>query len=106
MGWVRAVAEADLAPGSCTEVVVGETTVALYNVAGAFYATTNRCAHRGGPLGQGFLEGTTIMCPWHAWVFDVTTGENTVNGTLKVATYPVLVENGDVMVKLDDPPPA
>jgi NAD(P)H-dependent nitrite reductase small subunit len=100
--WVRAIAQEDLAPGTCTEVKVGETVLAIYNVGGTFYATTNRCAHRGGPLGQGFLDGTTIMCPWHAWVFDVTTGENTANGTLKVQTYPVLVEDGEVKVQLHD----
>jgi len=48
--WVRAVAEAELAPGRCTEVSIGGKPVALYNVEGTFYATSNTCIHRGGPL--------------------------------------------------------
>ena len=99
--WVRAVAEAELAPGRCTEVSIGGKPVALYNVEGTFYATSNTCIHRGGPLGQGLLEGHSVMCPWHAWTWNVVTGENASNPELKVATYPVKVEGGDVLVQVD-----
>jgi nitrite reductase/ring-hydroxylating ferredoxin subunit len=75
--------------------------VAIYNVDGRFYATTNLCIHRGGPLGQGMLDGNVIMCPWHAWTFDVTTGENTVNADMKVGCYPVRLEDGHVLVQID-----
>jgi nitrite reductase/ring-hydroxylating ferredoxin subunit len=40
------------------------------------------------------------MCPWHAWTFDVTTGQNTVNPELCVATYQVKVEDGEVLVNV------
>lgn len=98
--FVRAIAASDLAPGQCVEVTVGETPVALYNVNGIFYATSNVCLHRGGPLGQGMLEGKEVMCPWHAWSWDVTTGENVANGSLKIPTYEVKVEEGQVLVKV------
>ena len=91
----------DLAPGSCMEAVVGGRAVALFNVGGSFYAIGNSCIHRGGPLGQGMLEGQTVMCPWHAWTYDVTTGISTVNDSLKVAKYDVKVEDGQVYVKVD-----
>ena len=48
--------------------------VALFNVDGRFHAVSNRCPHRGGPLGQGFVDGAEVSCPWHNWTFDVTTG--------------------------------
>ena len=98
--FVKAIDVSELPPGQCREVSVGGKSIALYNVGGTFYATTNTCIHRGGPLGQGMLEGTEIMCPWHAWTFDVRTGENTTNGELKVATYPVRVVDGQVLVDL------
>ena len=75
-GFVRVIAAADLAPGACTEVAVEGRALALYNVGGQFYATANQCLHRGGPLGQGMLDGTAVWCPWHAWSWDVRTGEN------------------------------
>jgi nitrite reductase/ring-hydroxylating ferredoxin subunit len=98
--FVRAIAASELAPGACMEVVVGGHAVALYNVGGRFYATGNTCLHRGGPLGQGVLDGHAVMCPWHAWTWDVTTGENTANGALKVPSYEVRVEDGQVYVKV------
>ena len=97
----KAIAAADLPPGQCTEVLVDGKPVALYNVEGRFYATSNVCLHRGGPLGQGFLSGSVVMCPWHAWTWDVVSGENTANADLKVPTYEVKVEEGDVMVKVE-----
>jgi nitrite reductase (NADH) small subunit len=98
---VKVCAAAELPPGQCREVKAGDKTLALYNVGGTFHATTNTCIHRGGPLGQGMLEGQVVMCPWHAWTFDVTTGENTANGQLKVQTYPVTVDAaGDVLVEI------
>jgi nitrite reductase (NADH) small subunit len=98
--FIRAIAVSDLAPGQCTEANVGGTPVAIYNVDGTFYATTNTCLHRGGPLGQGMLDGTAVMCPWHAWSWDVTTGDNVANAELKIPTYEVKVEDGQVLVKV------
>jgi len=99
--FVRALAVSDLPPGQCTEVAVDGKPVALFNVGGAIYATSNVCLHRGGPLGQGFLSEGVVTCPWHAWSWDVVTGENTANSALKVAIYPVKVEEGQILVKVD-----
>ena len=100
--WVRAIAAAELGPGRCMEVSVGGKPVALYNVEGTFHATSNTCIHRGGPLAQGLLSGHEVMCPWHAWTWDVRTGENTANPSLRIPSYEVKVEGGDVLVRLPD----
>ncbi len=101
--FIRAIAACDLAPGTGTEVSVGGRAVAVFNVGGMFYAIGNTCLHRGGPLGQGFLEGAAVTCPWHGWSFDVTSGENVVNPELKVASYEVKVEEGQVLVNVESP---
>jgi nitrite reductase (NADH) small subunit len=95
----RVIAVSELAPGSGKECLVGGRPVALFNVDGTFYAIGNTCGHRGGPLGQGMLEGSIVMCPWHAWTYDVTTGVSTVNPELTVARYEVKVEDGGVWVR-------
>ena len=95
-----AIAVADLPPGRRAEVVVGGQPVALFNVEGTFHALAGRCPHRGGPLGQGFLDGSQVSCPWHNSTFDVTTGETVVSADLRVARYEVKVEDGRVFVKL------
>jgi nitrite reductase/ring-hydroxylating ferredoxin subunit len=81
--------------------VVGGKAVAVFNVGGRFYAISNTCLHRGGPLGQGMLTDQSVMCPWHAWSWDVASGENTANPSLKVPSYPVKVEDGQVLVQVD-----
>ncbi len=100
--WVKTVAVSELPPGRCAEVSVGGKPVALYNVDGTFHATSNICLHRGGPLGQGMLEGHAVMCPWHAWTWDVRTGENTANPSLRIPAYEVKVEDEQVLVRLPD----
>jgi nitrite reductase (NADH) small subunit len=95
-----AVAVADLPPGRGAEVQVGGQAVALFNVGGTFHALAGHCPHRGGPLGEGFVDGSRVSCPWHDYTFDVTTGENVVGADLKVERYEVKVEDGTVFVKL------
>ena len=98
--FVRAIAVADLPPGQATELTLEGEPVALFNVVGSFHALVNRCPHRGGPLGQGFLEGAEVSCPWHNWTFNVTTGENVVSAEMKVPRHEVKVEDGHVYVKV------
>jgi NAD(P)H-dependent nitrite reductase small subunit len=98
--FVRAIAVSVLPPGRAAEVTVGGEMVALFNVGGTYHALANRCPHRGGPLGQGFLEGAEVSCPWHNWTFDVTTGENVASPDLCVPRYEVKVEDGQVHVRI------
>jgi len=93
----RACAVSDVAPGTAKLVAVDGKEIALFNVDGTFYALDNECPHRGGPLGEGDLEGCIVTCPWHAWQYDVRTGES-ITDDLKVARYDVKVEGGDVLV--------
>jgi nitrite reductase (NADH) small subunit len=98
--FVRVMTTADLPPGRAAEVTVGGQAVALFNVDGTFHALAGRCPHRGGPLGQGLLEGPRVSCPWHDWTFDVTTGANVAGPQLGVPRHEVKVEDGQVHVKL------
>ena len=95
----KVAAVADLAPGACTTVEVDGKQVALFNVDGTFYALDNECPHRGGPLGEGELDGCVVTCPWHSWQFDVTSGESQTDD-LRATPDPVRVEGGDVLVEL------
>jgi nitrite reductase/ring-hydroxylating ferredoxin subunit len=101
MGAPTKVAEkSELNPGECKVIEVGGKTFALFNVDGTFYALDNTCLHRGGPLGEGELEGPVVTCPWHGWRWDVTSGANANNPAVKVACFPVKVEGGSVFVEI------
>jgi len=98
--FVRVAAASDLQPGQCKTVEAGGRELAIYNVGGTFYATDNICLHRGGPLGEGFLDGSIVTCPWHGWTYDVTTGVCPISPNVAVKTYPVKVEGVDVHVEV------
>src|SRR3989338_8333658 len=99
--FVRVAAVSELKPGENRVVDVNGTEVALFNVSGEFFAISNTCLHRGGPLGEGYLEGDVVTCPWHGWRFNVKTGANAMMPTAKVPNYKVKVEGSDVFVALD-----
>lgn len=90
----------DVPPGTCKTVEVDGAKIVLYNVDGELYATTHTCIHQGGPLGDGLFDGTTITCPWHAWQFDVRTGEAVFDPGRKIACFPVHVDGDDVLVEV------
>jgi nitrite reductase (NADH) small subunit len=65
------------------------------------YAMDNRCPHKGGPLSEGIVHGSSVTCPLHNWVFDLATGEAQGADEGKVRTYPVKVENGRIFLAPD-----
>lgn len=65
-----------------------------------YYATSPSCPHEGGPLGDGVLDGQTVLCPWHAFDFDLRTGACRVDPELSIAVYPVRVHGCDLLVEL------
>ena len=98
--FVAAAKASELPAGKGKVVTVNGTQVALFNANGSFYAISNACPHRGGPLGEGDLEGTVVTCPWHGFTFDVTNGRNADGRPFSVPTFPVRVENGVVEIGL------
>jgi nitrite reductase (NADH) small subunit len=98
MGFVRAVKKAEIPAGTVREFQIEGKAVALANVGGTIYAINNTCLHRGGPLGQGMLEGKVVTCPWHGWQYDVTNGKVVQNPVAGVDCYPTEVRGEDVFV--------
>jgi nitrite reductase/ring-hydroxylating ferredoxin subunit len=100
MASVRIGRVADIPVGTGQVIEAGGKMLAVFNVDGVFYAIDNDCSHRGGPLGEGDLDGNVVLCPWHAWRWDVTTGANVNNPAVKVGCYRVTEENGSLFVDL------
>ena len=98
--FVKVANLSELEAGSCKAVEAGGKTIALFNVGGTIYALANTSLHRGGPLGEGILEGSVVTCPWHMWEYNVCTGEKIDSPDIKVASYPVQVDGNDVKVAL------
>lgn len=96
-----AVASVDEVPsGTGKTVTVGDRAVALFNVEGTFHAYDGVCLHRGGPVGDGDVEGGVVTCPWHGWQYDVATGAHVMDRSIGLPRHHVRIEDGRVLVAL------
>ena len=80
--------------------------IALFEVDGKVYATSNLCTHGGAMLSEGYLDGYLIECPLHQGLFDIRTGA--VAGPpckRPVRTFPVRLEGDTIAVEIPDPSP-
>lgn len=100
MAFVRTIRVEELPPGTVRELYIEGKAVAVANVGGKIYAINNTCLHRGGPLGQGLLEGKVVTCPWHGWQFDVTSGRAVQNPAAGVDCYAAEIRGQDVFIDL------
>lgn len=98
MAFLRAARKDEIPAGSIREFSIEGKAIALANVAGRIYAINNTCLHRGGPLAEGELDGSTVTCPWHGWQYDVTSGKLTMNQAVGVQCYPVEIRGEDIFV--------
>jgi naphthalene 1,2-dioxygenase system ferredoxin subunit len=99
--WVTVASRTRLGDGDILGVSVGEEQIALYNLAGEIYATSNVCTHAFALLSDGWLDGEVIECPLHAGRFEVKTGKGLGPPIpCDIKTYPVRVVGDDVQVRL------
>jgi nitrite reductase/ring-hydroxylating ferredoxin subunit len=97
--FTRVASTGDIPPGEMIVVEVEGEEVAIANVGGEFYAFSNSCTHKGGPLGEGILTGDVVECPFHAGQFNVRTGEAVAPPpTEAVLIYRVQVDGDDLSV--------
>jgi nitrite reductase/ring-hydroxylating ferredoxin subunit len=96
--FVRAAAIGDVPPGGAIAVIVGDYEIGLFNVDGTIYALDNICPHQGAPLSEGWIEELTVTCPWHAWCFDLRTGNMRLGAFDGVDSFDVQIENGAIFV--------
>ena len=97
--FVRVAGRGDVPAGEMLIVEIEGEEIVLANVDGQIYAFGNGCTHRGGPLGEGLLEGDEVECPFHQGRFNVKTGEAVQEPpTEPIPTYRVQVDGDDIKV--------
>jgi nitrite reductase (NADH) small subunit len=102
--WVRIAYCRDIPLGEGRAVKVGNREIAIFNLGDRFLAVDNRCPHKHGPLADGIVSGTTVVCPLHAWKLSLESGKG-VNGPSRsscVQTFGTRVEEGIVLLELRD----
>ena len=97
--WTRITPAENIPPREGRSIAVAGLNIAIFNLNGRFVTIENECPHQGGPLCDGIVSGTTVVCPLHGWRFDLDTGF-AVRASLPacVTTFPTRVEDGIVLV--------
>jgi nitrite reductase (NADH) small subunit len=99
--FVRICAQSELPPANqVREFTVAGQPLCVANVGGSICVLDGVCPHEGGPLGEGTVEDGRVVCPWHAYAFDVRTGEAEGAPELKAAVFEAKVEAGELRAKL------
>jgi len=100
--WVAVAQESEIPAGTGKTVRAGAYDLALFNDAGSFFAIDDTCPHQGASLGEGLFHEGRVICPWHAWVYDVRSGQcRGVPGTA-VSCYPTRCVAGAIEVELPE----
>ncbi|MDI3256482.1 MAG: non-heme iron oxygenase ferredoxin subunit [Kyrpidia sp.] len=103
MALVKIASSEELQPGQMKRVQVGDTDLALYNVDGEYYVTSDLCTHATASLSEGTLDGHVVQCPKHGGRFDVRTGAAVhLPAFTPVRTYGVVVRDGGVWIDGDE----
>jgi nitrite reductase/ring-hydroxylating ferredoxin subunit/uncharacterized membrane protein len=72
--FVPVLADSDLPEGAPRAVDARGVPVVVVRRHGQVYALAESCAHLGGPLSEGRLEGDALRCPWHGSLFALEDG--------------------------------
>lgn len=101
--FVKVANISDIREGKLKLVEAEGEEICLINSGGKIYAIQEHCTHEEGPLHEGHLEGSEIVCPWHEARFDFRTGKvnpETDWAERDVKIFEVKVEGNDIFVKV------
>ena len=102
--WIRVAYCEDIPLREGREVVVGNRSVAVFNLGEKFLAIESRCPHRGGPLADGILSGESVVCPLHGWKIDLQNGSvrRPPETVACVRTFAAKVEAGMLLLEISE----
>ena len=103
--WIRVTDRGNIPPREGRAAIIGDRTIAIFNLGDSFFAVDNTCPHKGGPLCDGIVSGAAVVCPLHAWKIDLQTGtvERPAAAHSCVQSYPTRLEGDIVLVQVPGP---
>ena len=116
MTWTRVTTCDNIPPREGRAISLGGRAIAIFNLGpstslGAgdrFLAVDNQCPHKAGPLADGIVTGTSVVCPLHTWKISLLDGRverPSASGDAGVTVYPTRVEDGVVVIALPEVAP-
>jgi nitrite reductase/ring-hydroxylating ferredoxin subunit/DMSO/TMAO reductase YedYZ heme-binding membrane subunit len=97
--FVDVCAADEIPEGRGRTVCLAGERVAVFRYEGKVSAVSNACRHQNGPLGEGKIVGGCIVCPWHGYEYEPSSGRAPSPFTERLPTFTVRVERGRVLVR-------
>ena len=99
--WINVGTEEQFADGVLHTVPIERQRVVVTRLKGRLFAFDALCPHAQGPMERSEIEGAIVSCPLHAWRFDLENGGCELHGYRPLTTYPVQVNDGQVLVGVE-----
>ena len=99
---VEICAVEEIAEGERKIVQIGDLSIGIFHHKGSWYALKNSCLHRGGPVCTGTLEGDVLICPWHGYQYDVTTGRLLVDPSAQLLIFPISLRDNKIYLQVPE----
>lgn len=91
----------EIEPGDRILLDIDGEPIAVFNIAGKYFAIKDVCSHDDGPVAEGPLEDYDIECPRHGAKFDIRSGEAlTLPAVVDIPAYLVRVEGDEIQLGL------
>ncbi|MGW8252020.1 MAG: Rieske (2Fe-2S) protein, partial [Anaerolineales bacterium] len=92
---------AEIPPGERKLVEAAGISIGVFHhIDGGWYALSNSCLHRGGPVCTGPLVEGVLTCPWHGYQYELTTGELLLDRSAKLEMYQVMEREGEIYLSV------
>ncbi len=102
--WIRVAAVDEVDEDDLIQVEVGKELIALFNLAGEYFASSDICTHEYACLSDGFVIDGLIECPLHQGCFDIKSGKaKGAPVTVDLTTYQTKVIEKDIYILLVQP---
>ena len=99
LDFVEIAPASELPNGERLFVDLGDKPIVIFNIAGQLFAIGDVCTHDDGPLGDGLLEGSNVVCPRHGAEFDVRNGKAMqMPAVIDIPAYPIRIKDGNILV--------
>ncbi|MBI4905854.1 MAG: nitrite reductase small subunit NirD [Acidobacteria bacterium] len=97
--WIPVTEAGNIPPREGRSLCLNGKELAVFNLNGRFLTIDNHCPHKGGPLCDGIVSGTAVVCPLHGRRFDLETGLPVrADDETSLATYPTRMEGGVIYI--------
>ncbi len=89
----------ELENGGPLIIDIDGSPIAVFQIAGEYFAIADVCSHDDGPVAEGELADHEIECPRHGARFDLRSGKAlTLPAVVDIPAYPVRVEGEEILV--------